>query len=62
MIGVLLLVMAGAVAVIALARRWGYQAGLVVMVAAGGVSFLPGVPRLELDPEVILGVVMPLLV
>ena len=46
----------------ALARRYGYQAGLLVMVVAGGVSFVPGVPRLHLEPELILGLVVPPLV
>ena len=55
----LLLVIIGAVAITAVARRWGIQAGLVIVVIAAGVSFIPGIERLELEPELILGLVMP---
>ena len=55
----LLLVIIGAVAITAVARRWGIQAGLVIVVVAAGVSFIPGIERLELEPELILGLVMP---
>lgn len=56
---VLLLVVIGAVAITALARSKGVQAGLVIVVIAAGVSFIPGLERLELEPELILGLVMP---
>ena len=55
----LLLVVIGAVALTAFARSKGIQAGLVIVVIAAGVSFIPGIERLELEPELILGLVMP---
>jgi CPA1 family monovalent cation:H+ antiporter len=55
----LLLVIIGAIAVTAFAQRRGLQAPLVVVALASIVSFVPGVPRLELPPEFILGVVVP---
>jgi CPA1 family monovalent cation:H+ antiporter len=54
-----LLVIVGAIVVTAVAHRHGFQAPLVVVALASMVSFIPGVPRLELPPEVILGVVVP---
>jgi NhaP-type Na+/H+ or K+/H+ antiporter len=54
----LLLVVIGAVAA-AVARRWRLPAALVVVALASAVSFLPGLPRLELAPESILAVVLP---
>jgi monovalent cation/hydrogen antiporter len=56
---VLLLVVIGAVALTAFARSKGIQAGLVIVVIAAAVSFIPGLERLELEPELILGLVMP---
>jgi len=55
----LLLVVIGAVALTAFARTKGIQAGLVIVLIAAGVSFIPGIERLELEPELILGLVMP---
>jgi CPA1 family monovalent cation:H+ antiporter len=55
----LLLVVIGAIAVTAFAQRRGLQAPLVVVVLASLVSFLPGIPRLDLEPHLILGVVLP---
>jgi CPA1 family monovalent cation:H+ antiporter len=55
----LLLVVIGAVALTAIARRTGLQAGLIIVIVAAGVSFIPGLERLELEPELILGLVMP---
>lgn len=43
----------------ALANRRGMQPSLVVLVLAAAVSFVPGLPRFELPPELILGVVLP---
>jgi Na+/H+ antiporter len=54
-----LLVIVGAVVVTAAAHRRGLQAPLVVVALASMVSFIPGIPPLELPPEVILGVVVP---
>lgn len=55
----LLLVVVGAVALTAFARSKGIQAGLVIVVIAAGASFIPGLERIELEPELILGLVMP---
>jgi CPA1 family monovalent cation:H+ antiporter len=55
----LLLIIVGGIAVAALAHRKGVQPGLVVVILAAAASFLPGVPRLELDSELILAVVVP---
>ncbi|MCE7006295.1 Na+/H+ antiporter [Kibdelosporangium philippinense] len=55
----LLLVVVGAIAVTAIAHRRGMQPSLVVVVLAAAVSFIPGLPRFELEPELILSVVLP---
>jgi CPA1 family monovalent cation:H+ antiporter len=55
----LLLVVVGAIAVTAIANRRGMQPSLVIVVMAAAVSFVPGLPRFELPPELILGVVLP---
>ncbi|MER7279958.1 sodium:proton antiporter [Dactylosporangium sp. NPDC000244] len=55
----LLLIILGGIAVSAFAHRKGVQPGLVVVILAAAASFLPGVPRLELDSELILAVVVP---
>ncbi|MBE1465250.1 Na+/H+ antiporter [Kibdelosporangium phytohabitans] len=55
----LLLVVVGAIAVTAVAHRRGMQSSLVVVIFAAAVSFIPGVPRFELEAELILSVVLP---
>ncbi|GAA2384898.1 sodium:proton antiporter [Dactylosporangium salmoneum] len=55
----LLLIIFGGIAIAAVAHRKGVQPGLVVVVLAAGASFIPGVPRLELDSELILTIVVP---
>src|SRR3954454_20735750 len=47
------------VAVNSLAPRVGVAAPLVLVLLGVGVSFLPFVPAIEVDPEWILGVVLP---
>lgn len=59
MSGLLLVLALGAIAVMAVGNRVGVQPGLAILVAAAGVSFIPGLPRWELEPELILGVVVP---
>ena len=50
------------VAVAAMAERMGVAAPLVLVVVGVGLSFLPGLPHIEIDPEIILtGVLPPLL-
>ncbi|NAZ74875.1 Na+/H+ antiporter [Kineococcus sp. T13] len=55
----LLLVLLGALALTIVSVRRGWQAPLVLAVTGAAVSFVPGLPRLELAPEVILSVVLP---
>jgi CPA1 family monovalent cation:H+ antiporter len=55
----LLLVVVGAIAVAAIAHRKGLEPSIVVVVLASLVSFIPGLPRFQLEPDLILGVVIP---
>lgn len=55
----LFLVLLGAIGVTAIAQRKGFQPALVIVVVGFAVSFIPGIPRLEISSEVILGVVLP---
>ncbi|GMA27567.1 cation:proton antiporter [Arenivirga flava] len=55
----LILVIVAAITITGLARRRGLQPALVITVIAIAASFVPGMPRLELDAEIILGVVLP---
>ncbi len=55
----LLVVMAAGLIVTVVLRRTGFQANLIVLVVAAAVSFIPGVPRFELDPDIILSIVIP---
>jgi CPA1 family monovalent cation:H+ antiporter len=55
----LLLVVVGAIAVAAIAHRKGLEPSIVVVILASAVSFIPGLPRFELQPDLILGVVIP---
>jgi Na+/H+ antiporter len=55
----LLLVIVGAIAVTGLAQRRGLQPALVITIVGFAASFIPGFTRLELDSEIILGVVLP---
>ncbi len=58
---VLMLVVA-AIAIAAAARRWNLPAPLVLVVAGLALSFMPAIPNIELDPDVVLfGVLPPLL-
>jgi NhaP-type Na+/H+ or K+/H+ antiporter len=57
--GLLLVLALGAIAVMAFGHRIGLQPGLAILVASAAVSFIPGLPRWELEPELILGVVVP---
>lgn len=55
----LLLVVIAAITVSGLAHRRGLQPPLVVLVIGLAASFIPGMPRLELEPEIILSIVLP---
>lgn len=55
----ILLVVIVAIAITAVAERRNVQPALLVAIVGLGASFLPGLQRLELEPDVILGVVLP---
>ncbi|WP_432969244.1 Na+/H+ antiporter [Dactylosporangium sp. CA-233914] len=54
-----LMVVICAVALTALANRRGWPGPLVVVAVASAVSFIPGLPRMELPAQLILAVVLP---
>lgn len=56
---ILMGVLAVALGLTALARRYNLSAPLLIVVVALAVSYIPGVPRVELDPELILTLVLP---
>ncbi|MFE0020481.1 Na+/H+ antiporter [Amycolatopsis sp. NPDC059021] len=51
--------LAGSLGLTALCRRYNLSAPLVIVVVALAVALIPGVPRIELAPELILTVVLP---
>ncbi|MFD5824573.1 Na+/H+ antiporter [Lentzea sp. NPDC060358] len=55
----LLLLLLGALVVTAVARRFNLSSPLVLVAVGLVVSFIPGVPEFELDPHLILLVVLP---
>ncbi|PKW19221.1 Na+/H+ antiporter [Saccharopolyspora spinosa] len=55
----LMALLAGALAVTALARRVGFSAPLVLVVVGLAVSSIPGVPDYTLDPNVVLLLILP---
>ena len=55
----LFVLVTGAVAVTAVCRRRGWPAPLVLVAVAIVVSFVPGVPRYEIEPEILLEFVLP---
>ncbi|MEU4695252.1 sodium:proton antiporter [Actinoplanes sp. NPDC023714] len=55
----LLLIVGVGIAVTAVARRHRIEPGWVIVVLAAAASFIPGVPRLELESELILALVIP---
>ena len=55
----ILVVIIVAIAITALAERRNVQPALLVAMVGLGASFIPGIPRLELEPEIILGVFLP---
>ncbi|MEP7239979.1 MAG: sodium:proton antiporter [Devosia sp.] len=59
MISEILIVMIAAIAVTVIAERRGIQAPLLLAAVGLAASFIPGLPRLELEPEIILTVVLP---
>ena len=55
----LFVVVLGAIFVTALAQRKGLQPALVIVLVGFAASFIPGIPRLDIPSEVILGAVLP---
>ncbi|MCH5643435.1 MULTISPECIES: sodium:proton antiporter [unclassified Gordonia (in: high G+C Gram-positive bacteria)] len=55
----LILVLVGAIIVTAAADRRGMQPALIIVLIALGVSFIPGLPQVELDSDILLTVVLP---
>ncbi|GID30278.1 cation:proton antiporter [Paractinoplanes brasiliensis] len=55
----ILLIIGLGIFVSSMARRRGVEPGMIIVVLAAAASFIPGVPRLELDSEVILAIVIP---
>ena len=55
----LLVVMIVAIAITIFAERRNIQAPLLIAMVGLAASYLPGIPRLELEPEVILTIVLP---
>ncbi|MEU6131784.1 Na+/H+ antiporter [Saccharopolyspora sp. NPDC047091] len=51
--------LAVALVLTALARRWGLSEPLVLVLAGLALSFVPGVPDYAIDPELILNLVLP---
>ncbi|MEO6015579.1 MAG: cation:proton antiporter [Devosia sp.] len=59
MVSQILIVMIAAIAVTIFAERRNIQAPLLLAAVGLGASFIPSLPRLELEPEIILTVVVP---
>ncbi|MEU4238689.1 sodium:proton antiporter [Actinoplanes sp. NPDC026619] len=55
----LLLIIGAGIAVSAVARKRNIEPGWIIVVLAAAASFIPGGPRLELDSEMILAIVVP---
>lgn len=56
---ILLVVLVVAVAVAALAQRFSVSAPLVLVVVGLGLSFVPGIPAVPLDSDLVLFLVLP---
>lgn len=59
MFAYVLIVVTIAIAISALAERRNLQPALVVVMVGLAASYIPGIPRLELEPEFILSIVLP---
>ncbi|AZG47830.1 Na+/H+ antiporter [Gordonia insulae] len=55
----LLLVAVVAVIVAALCRRYGLSAPLILVLVGLGIGWIPGTPEVELDPEIVLFLILP---
>lgn len=59
MVAQLLIVMIAAIGLTIFAERKGFQAPLFLAIVGMAVSFIPGLPRIGIEPEIILGLVLP---
>ena len=59
MFAYVLVVIIIAIAVSAIAERRGFQPALMVASVGLAASYIPGIPHLELPPQVILGIILP---
>ncbi|SMQ73009.1 sodium/proton antiporter, CPA1 family [Devosia lucknowensis] len=59
MLAYVLIVVTVAIAVSALAERRNFQPALLVVMVGLAASYIPGIPQLEIDPQVILTIVLP---
>ena len=58
----ILMLVVGAIAIAAASRRWNLPTPLVLVVAGVALSFVPAIPNIELNPDLVLfGVLPPLL-
>lgn len=55
----ILLLLAGSLAVTAVARRLGWPAPLLLVAVGLAASFVPGMPDFRLEPELVLAIVLP---
>ena len=55
----ILIVIIAAIAISAFAERRNIQPAILVAMVGLAASFIPGLPKLELEPEIILGIVLP---
>ncbi|MFF0818598.1 Na+/H+ antiporter [Rhodococcus sp. NPDC003318] len=55
----LLLVVVASITVAGFAKRLGFQVPLVLVTVGAAASYIPGIPPLQISPDLILGVVLP---
>ena len=55
----LLLIIGAGIVISAIAKKRNVEPGLIIVVLAAAASFIPGVPRLELESDFLLAVVVP---
>ncbi|MFT4186707.1 MAG: sodium:proton antiporter [Micrococcaceae bacterium] len=58
-IAVLLITVIFSLMITSISRNWKVHSGLVTVAFASAISFIPGVTHIEVEPEVILSLVMP---
>lgn len=55
----LIALLAGSLAVTAVARRWGLSGPLCLVVVGLAVSYVPGIPSYQIDPHLVLVLILP---